>query len=311
MTVAAILLISVLVVLAVAVAVVFTYAFRRNGVFERKMQMKISGKYRKQVALAEEFLQNHAAETVETRAFDGLRLVGRFVPCENARGTLLCFHGWRSSPEIDFGAAYGLYHSLGLNLLLVSQRAQGDSEGEYLTFGVRERRDVLSWLAWHRENRGEEPVFLTGMSMGATTVLMACGENLPDNVRGVIADCGFTSPYEIVRAVIKANHVPTWPLLPLMNLLTKWLAGFDMKEFSTLDAMKTAKIPIFMAHGEADTFVPCEMSRRTFAACRSEDKSLLLAPGAKHGESYLKLPQQYTETLTAFVERNIRRGDPV
>lgn len=295
-----------LLLLAAALRQVYVYAFRRSKRRDRQIQRNAEKRYAKLLCTARKWLGEHPVQEVCVTSFDGLCLRGRWIPCKEARGSLLLFHGWRSAPEIDFGAALEFYHSLGLNLLLVSQRAHGASEGVYLTFGVRERRDVHTWVGWHNETVGAQiPVFLGGLSMGATTVLMSCGEAFPANVRGVIADCGFTSPYEIVCAVAKRAHLPAKPIVPLLNALTKRFAGFALEEYSTLHALEHSQLPVFLAHGEADTFVPCEMSRRAFAACAAADKTLLLAPEAKHGESYLKQKDAYCAAVSAFVDRNL------
>lgn len=86
-------------------------------------------------------------------------------------------------------------------------------------------------------------------------------------------------------------------------MFTRLFAGFSLKEYSTLDAMRVMTRPIFLAHGEADTFVPCEMSRRAYEACQSADKTLFTVPDAGHGHSYLKQPERYRAAVVAFLER--------
>ena len=252
------------------------------------------------------YLQTRPCEEIRIRSHDGLTLVGDFYPCENARGTILMFHGWRSAPLMDCGCAAPSYHRNGLNTLLVYQRAQGKSEGKYMTFGIRERKDVHSWVKWHADRFGKDaPLLLTGLSMGAASVLMACGEPFEGNVRGVIADCGFTSPDEIIKSVIRSAHLPSVPLAPLMNFWAKCLAGFGFKDYSTLTAMPNTHLPIFFAHGEADSFVPCDMTKKSHAACASADKTLFLVPEARHGMSYVLAREQYEQHIRDFIDRTI------
>ena len=143
---------------------------------------------------ARQWLRDHNAEDVSVMSHDGLRLRGQWVPAEKPMGTIILFHGYRTHHIHDFSGIYSIYHNLGLNLLLVRQRAHGESEGKYITFGVRERLDALSWIEFHNRTHGADNVFLGGMSMGASTLLFAAGEALPPNVRGITADCGFSSP---------------------------------------------------------------------------------------------------------------------
>ena len=253
---------------------------------------------------AQRFVLEQEPEQLYVESYDGKRLHAQLLRTENAAGTILLFHGYRSSWNVDFSASLLFYRSLGYNLLLVDQRAHQDSEGTFLTFGAKERYDVISWVTYLGQMLGQtHPLFLGGLSMGATTVLLASCFEFPANVRGVIADCGFTSPWDIIGKCGRDFHVPSWLLLPLVDLQTSLFAGFSLKEYSTLDAMKTTKIPTFLAHGEKDTFVPCEMSKRNYAACAAKDKTLLLTPEAGHGQSYLKQTERYQNAVRAFLGR--------
>lgn len=257
------------------------------------------------IPLAARWLRKHNAQDVAVESFDGLTLRGKWIPAEHPKATIILFHGYRSHYLVDFAGIFSMYHAMGLNLLLVRQRAHGASDGKFITFGVRERKDVVSWVEFHNRTHGMDNVFLGGMSMGASTVLFAAGEDLPANVRGITADCGFTSPYEILSEVIRKQYnLPPKPVLPLVNFWTKRLAGFDIKECDTRDILSRTAIPVVMIHGTGDDFVPCQMSKDGFSACGSE-KELILAEGAGHGRSYLFEPDRITESLVAFFNRHI------
>ena len=149
-----------------------------------------------------EWFRLQKPETLHVVSYDGKLLSARFLPCDNARGTILLFHGYRSSALLDFGLEVEFLHKQGYNLLLCDQRAHGASQGRFLTFGVRERYDVLSWVTYLAQRLGQEhPMYLSGMSMGATTVLMASCFEFPANVCGIVADCGFTSPWDVMKSV--------------------------------------------------------------------------------------------------------------
>lgn len=259
---------------------------------------------------ANRWLRDHNAQGVQITSFDGLTLRGHWIPAEHPFATIILFHGYRSHHLQDFAAIYGYYHSIGLNLLLVRQRAHGESGGKYITFGVKERRDVLSWIDFHNRTHGMDNVFLGGMSMGASTVLFAAGEELPPNVRGITADCGFSSPAEILEYIIKKDfHLPPKLVLPLMEVWARTLSGFSFYECDTRDTLNRAKIPILFIHGRADTFVPCHMSEVGCAAC-SGDKEIHLIEGAGHGRSYLYEPQRLRDALVSFFKRNLSEEYP-
>lgn len=244
------------------------------------------------------------AEDIFLPSHDGLRLHGQLLQQPGAKGTILLFHGYRSSWIIDFSIVLPYYYSLGYNLLAVDERAHGQSEGVYITFGIHERRDAATWAQYAAMHFGpDHPLFLGGLSMGATTVLLASCFDFPANVRAIIADCGFTSPYEIAKSVLRrdAPKAPVSLLLPLCSLVTRLFAGFGLRDGSTIDAVRESRYPILFLHGTGDTFVPYEMTKRAFDACTAP-KRLILVDGAEHGKSYVKEPDRVRQELKAFLD---------
>ena len=258
------------------------------------------------ILAGKEWLEGQKQEPLEIVSFDGLKLRALFIPNPEARGTLLLFHGWRSSWKTDFTVALPFYHSLGLNLLLADQRSQNSSEGKYMTYGVREHKDVASWVDCMAQKLGKDhPLFLGGLSMGAATVLMASDLEYRANVRGVIADCGFTSPWAIIRKVAgRSKWIPLDASSALLNIFTRRFAGFDMKEKSAPEALGRTKLPVLLIHGLADDFVPAEMSRENYAACASE-KELILVEGAAHGMSYVVEPERVKAAIGGFIQKHL------
>lgn len=260
-------------------------------------------KYEDSIVSGLRWLEQHEVRPLQVISYDGKKLYGRFIPCENAKGTILFFHGYRSHWQVDFSASLQFYHKLGYHMLLVDQRAHGQSEGRVITFGIKERLDVLSWVTYLSLMLGEEhPMFLSGLSMGATTVLMAADMEFPANVRGILADCGFTSPGAIIRYLAEEKyHLPGRLTTLFLNLYTNLLAGFGLDEWTTADALQKTALPVLLSHGEADHFVPCRMSQEAFDACAGE-KQLERYAGAGHGVSYLSDTPRYQAALRAFLE---------
>jgi pimeloyl-ACP methyl ester carboxylesterase len=215
---------------------------------------------------------------------------------------MIFFHGYRSSSSRDFSCALKMYMNLGFNVLLVDQRAHGRSEGKLITFGIKESRDVVSWIEFLNKKYSPEKILITGMSMGATTVLLAAGNNkLPENVKGVVADCGYTSPVEIIKSVaknflkIKADF-----FIPFLNVFCLVFGGFSIMNVSTVKSLKNCELPILFIHGEADTFVPCEMSRQAFQVCGNKCR-IETVEGAYHGMSYLADENRISNAIKDFV----------
>lgn len=252
---------------------------------------------------ADRWLREHDAKDVYVQSNDGLRLHGLWVPAAEPKGTIILFHGYRSTILADFGPAFELYHNKGLNILVPDQRSHGKSEGRFITFGVKESEDALRWIALHNETHGMLPLFISGLSMGASTVMYLADMNLPDNVRGIIADCGFTSPAAILESVYKnVTHLPAGPALLVTDLLARVIAGFSLHEKDTKRSLSRSRVPVLIVHGTEDGFVPCEMSKQSFAACK-EPKELLLVEGADHGVSFLTDTKRYKATVDTFLER--------
>ena len=186
---------------------------------EQQMEKPAYREVKAPILAADGWVSAHEREDLHVMSYDGKLLHAIYLPKKDAKGTILLFHGYKSCWQIDFGLVLPYYYdTLGYSLLLVDQRAHGSSQGKYLTFGVRERLDVLSWATYMGQKLGQNaPLILGGLSMGATTVLLASCFDFPANVRAIIADCGFTSPYEIAKSVLRrdAPKAPVSLLLPV------------------------------------------------------------------------------------------------
>ena len=211
------------------------------------------------------------------------------------------FHGYRGSAERDLCGAVQRCFSIKRNVLLVDQRTSGESEGNVISFGVNESKDCLSWIDFVLKHFGpNKQIILTGISMGASTVIMAAGHPLPKNVVGILADCGYTSAKDIIIKCMKQLHLPSKLLYPLVKLSARIYGHFDLEESSPIEAIKHCHVPILFFHGESDDFVPCDMSRSIYDACGG-NKKLVIFPEAGHGLSYLTDPTRYEMTVKKFL----------
>lgn len=240
-------------------------------------------------------------EDVWITSRDGLRLHGKLYPGTPGAPVQLLFHGYRSAAERDFCGGLQEARKGGCSVLLVDQRAHGKSQGRCLSFGILERYDCLCWVQYAIGRFGPDcRILLYGMSMGAATVLMAAGLALPENVAGIVADCGYTSPAAILQRELRQRGYPFFPTYALVRLGGRLFGGFDLEQASAAEAMERCRIPVLLIHGGDDRFVPCAMSRENYDRCASPDKRLLIVPGAGHGLSYLVDRQAYLAALTAF-----------
>lgn len=243
-------------------------------------------------------------ESVTITTFDGLKLHGKYYEYAQGAPMELMFHGYRGSAERDLCGGVQRAFALGRNVLIVDQRACGKSEGRVITFGVKESRDCLAWLAYITEQFGaEQKVILTGISMGAATVLCASGYDLPPNVVGILADCGYTTANAIIHKVIDQLGLPSKLLYPFVKLGARIFGGFGLESVSPIEAVKNCKVPVIFIHGETDDFVPCSMSKENFDACPTA-KRLVTVPEAGHGMAYLVDGKGYLQALADFFSEN-------
>ena len=238
-------------------------------------------------------------EDVEITSFDGLKLRGKYYEYAPNAPIELMFHGYRGNSESDLSGGVLRCFALGRSVLLVDHRASGRSEGKVISFGVNESKDCLKWLDFLNNKFENAKIILSGISMGASTILMASGKDLPKNVIGVIADCGYTSPKEIIKMVIKQMKLPPNLAYPFVKLGAKIYGKFNLEEDSPIEAVKRCKVPIIFFHGDCDDYVPYEMSVKNYNACVSR-KKLVTVKGAGHGLAYIVDPDEYLKELNEF-----------
>ena len=124
-------------------------------------------------------------------------------------------------------------------------------------------------------------------------------------IRGIVADCGFTSPGGIIRYLLKTRyHLPVKPTAAFLNVFTRIFAGFGLDQWSTVEAVRNTQLPILFIHGLDDHFVPSFMSEEAYEAAAGP-KTLVEFPEATHGVSYLKDPPRYQAAVEKFVEENL------
>ena len=268
---------------------------------EKVAQAEERSPYADTLKASRAWLEAQSPEIVQVESFDGLHLVGHLLTVPDAVRTIVYLHGWRERWNSNLGLVAKFLTEHHTNVLLPEQRAQGESEGAYMGLGVLERRDLQAWADYAAMRFPELPLYLGGVSMGATSCLMASELPLPASVRGIIADSGFTSPKAILSHVITSRTVlPDRPLVPLANQVSRLCAGYAFDDCSTIDALRNnLRIPVLFVHGDADQLVPLAMTLENYLAC-SAPKELLIVEGAGHGMSYLVDQSACEDALLRF-----------
>ena len=234
---------------------------------------------------------------------DNLKLHATFFPQGDKKKVVIAFHGYTSQGMSDYIGLSDYYMKNGYSMLLPDARAHGQSEGEYVGFGCLDRWDALEWICWAiRECGNDVKILLHGTSMGGATVLMTSALKLPQQVKGVVSDCAFTSPKEVFTHVLhNMYHLPAFPVIQLSNIVNKRNAGYGMDECNAAREIKNTRIPVLIIHGDADTFVPVSMCHEIYNNCIAPKKKLIVK-GASHAESYYKDTVAYEEALDVFTK---------
>lgn len=234
---------------------------------------------------------------------DGIGLFGRLYKFSDSNTVNIFFHGYRGTSLRDGCGGFEMSKNLGINLLMVDQRANGRSDGHAITFGVLEQYDCRDWVNFIIGRFGPDvKIVLSGVSLGAATVLTASGLDMPKNVKCIIADCGFTSPKAIICKVASESGYPAELCYPLLNLCCRIRDGFDLNSASAIDSVRKTNIPILIIHGDDDRYVPYEMAEELYNACASE-KKLLRVHGAPHAASYIIDKKAYTDASVEFIRK--------
>ncbi len=276
--------------------------------YEEQFRAALTGTDREymlaETAQRKQYLKSNDGERVSIVSRDGLCLSAKLFSVTEANKTAILVHGYKSAGYVDFTYLSGELLSLGYNILMIDQRASGESEGEATSFGVFERYDVEGWCRFVAERYGtEHKIVLFGCSMGAATVLMASElAGVKATVSGIVADCGYTSPLEQFRYIVRRDyHLPPTPILAAAELVCHRRAGWRFNDADAARAVKNTTVPILFIHGDADKYVPARFTIDNYEACASR-RELLIVNGAPHAYSIYKNPKLYMAKLYDFLE---------
>lgn len=218
---------------------------------------------------------------------------------------VITVHGY-TSEGINMSSYAKKYYDNGYNVLIPDLRAHGLSEGDYIGMGWDDRLDIISWINYILNEDPNAEIILHGVSMGAATVLMTSGEEIPSNVKAIVADCGYTSVWdEFAYQLDDLFSLPEFPILNVSSIVAKIRAGYFLGEASSIDQVKKSKTPILYIHGDQDDFVPYYMMEELYNATSSE-KEMLTIKGAEHAKASEVDPETYWTSVNNFINKYIK-----
>ncbi|WP_188206982.1 alpha/beta hydrolase [Alkalibacillus aidingensis] len=253
------------------------------------------------VGEANEWFDEQDTEILEHISYDDLNLVAQFIENSSDEGrAVILAHGFRNTGD-DMGKLAKLYYDKGFDILLPDARGHGESEGDYIGYGWHDRLDILDWIDVLIRDYGVEDIILHGNSMGAATVLMTSGEELPDEVKGIVADSGYsTVKEELAYQLENIYGLPPFPLLDVTSVITNIRAGYYLGEASAVDQVQENTLPLLIIHGEGDDLVPTTMAHEIFEAAGG-DKELWLVPDAGHTKAFDNVTEEFYERVSNFI----------
>lgn len=250
-----------------------------------------------------DFLSARESEHITIKSHDDLTLHADLFPADSSSDTIvLMSHGYTSTGWDSCSTIGAYFVKKGYDALIVDNRAHGKSEGDYVGFGILDRFDLKNWIDYINERfEGKKNILLYGVSMGGATVLMTAGFGELPNVKAIIADCAYTSPYEVFGHIMQRDyHMPKKLVMGINSKMTRKKAGYGFSDYSTLEALKNSSLPILFVHGSEDTFVPTAMSHENFNAYEGP-KQLLIMENAGHAASYYENHELYEKTIEEFL----------
>lgn len=261
--------------------------------------------YKKEIDKGTKWVNNKDKEDIYIKSFDNLKLHGLLIKKSNPKGIFLEVHGYRSTPNRDLYPSCYNYYNMGYSILLIDQRCSGNSEGKYLTFGINESKDIISWIEYINKKYPNIPIILAGISMGASTVCFSVELlNSNMNVKAVLVDSGFISAYNEIKYCLKHYFkIPAFLFIDMINIWCKLIAKYDLKKKNVIDSLNTKSIPLLLVHGEDDDFVPTNNSIDIYNSYKGDIKELVLFPNAQHGMSYLVDSKKYVNSIKDILKR--------
>lgn len=277
------------------------FLFKKN-----ESPKEVEKKYEKDYEKNARIILDHGIKEYTITSHDGLALKGYLYEADiPSNRYVFCIHGYRATGIREYATIANFYHDLGMNVFYIDQRACGQSQGQYITYGGLEQNDCMLWLSFMLNKFGKDiKIMLHGESLGSATVMLMLGKELPENVKLAIADCGYATARGQLLHSLKQFHFPSHLFYQMFRGICKLQNGYDPEDVNPVLAIENCKIPVIFAHGSSDDFVPFNMVYAVYDACPNPDKKLVIVEGAGHTKSFHlgnQLKQAITEGILKFM----------
>lgn len=282
---------------------VFCHPLKKRPDAHRIPESDLYKAYRDIMEEAVNDMEETPHEEVSICSLEGHKLYGKLYCIQEAAPLVIFFHGYHGVSAWDGYGFFKICKNSGMNILMIDERAHGKSEGRAITFGVRERHDCKLWVEYAAKRFGKDTdIFLAGVSMGAASVMMSSELGLPENVRAIVSDCGYSEPAAIIKETVRKTSLPVKPVYLLIKLGAKLFGRFDLEEAAPLNAVEKLRIPILFIHGKQDSVVPLSMNEELYERCTGK-KERVVIEGADHANSAMTDYATYEREVMRFLNR--------
>lgn len=279
--------------------VAYKICLTRKGKIKRTIEKKFAT-YVKEWGIDEHYFET-GFEKISIKSHDNLSLYA-FYKTIGQNKLAIFVHGYGGTHR-DMANYAKMFEQRGYDILAVDQRCHGESDGYDLTMGLKEKEDILFWINKMNEINPQYKIVLMGLSMGASSVCLACGEKLPANVVLAIEDCGYDNANNQFSHVYFKSKFPLKFIYKIFYNFTKKSRGLDLKKIDAKIALKNSKIPILFIHGSNDDFVPTAMVNSLSSAIPEQRRHVYIAENAIHAEAYASNPKKYEKEVDKFLTK--------
>lgn len=270
---------------------------------KRKTKERVLTEYKDRYNIDFSIYESLEEIEVTLESFDGLTLKGYYYEkYKDSKKVVIINHGYTSNHFASFQFT-DVFFEEGYNVLLVDMRSHGESEGDYVSYGLNEAYDMEKWIDWVYERVGKDAyIGVHGQSMGAATA-MICGGRNEERIKFVIEDCGFTRAKDVIKVQFKKKKILFRPLYDLMRYRIIRRYNYDLNKVNPIDVIAKSKVPTMFIHGSSDKKVPVSMAYELFNEKKGEKDSLYIVEGAGHVMANCTDREMYKEKIKEFLNK--------
>lgn len=247
------------------------------------------------------FLNNK--KELKMTSVTGFNLSGYQFLNDRSKKWIIVIHGYGSSAR-DMAYYIKKFYDLGYNVFAPDLIGFGKSEGNFISMGGYDSKDMRKWIDVLNEMYDKPDIALFGISMGAATVMNTIDENLTPNVKVFIEDSGYIDAKEELRYQLKKLYnLPYFPIIPLASITTRIKAGYYIGEINAENALIDNKLPALILHGDKDGFVPVDNAKKAYDLLLSNDKHIYISKDCKHVEGAKKDAMNYWASVNKFLTK--------